>query len=151
MTRPLSRPYIKKHLRPLNNCLGRRTSTLPRMSGLRTSLEAQSLYRPRCEGTQTSNQTKAGRRDPMRRCTPPGHLLLKTAAHPAEGYEHWTRSIPSARTTRTCGTPCGTAGISKTLLGTTDHSSNLTRLEESLMSLGSLNNRKGERWSFPSR
>jgi hypothetical protein len=40
---------------PPNNYLGRRPSTSLRMSGLRTSLEAQSPYRPHREGTRTSN------------------------------------------------------------------------------------------------
>jgi hypothetical protein len=53
-------------------------------------------------------------------------------------------STPSARTTRTCDTPCGTIEISKTPLGMADHSScyRLPHLEESLMSLGSLSSRR---------
>jgi hypothetical protein len=152
MTQLLSGPYFKKHLPPLNNCSGRRTSTSPRMSGLKSSLEAQSPYRPHHEGTRTNNQTNARRRDPARRSTLSGHLPLEPAAHPMEGYKHKTRSsTPSARTTRTCGTLYRTARISRTPSGMADHSSrcHLPRLKESLMSLGSLNNRKGERWSFP--
>jgi hypothetical protein len=120
--------------------------TSPRMSRLKTSLEAKSTYRLQREGTRTSNQTNVGRGDPARRCTPLGHLPLEPVAHPMEGYRHWTRSsTPSTQTTRTCGTPCGTAEISKTPSGMADHSSrcHLLHLEESLMSLGSLNNRKG--------
>jgi hypothetical protein len=63
-----------------------------------------------------------------------------------EGYKHWTRSsISSAHITRISGTTCGTIGISKTPSGTTDRYSHchLPRLEESLKSLGSLNNGKG--------
>jgi hypothetical protein len=106
MTRPLSGPYFKRHLPPLNNCSVRWMSTSPRMSWLRTSLEEKNPHHSRHEGTETSNQTNAGRRDPVRRCTQPDHLPLEPAAHPAEGYEHWMRcSIPSACITRTYGTP----------------------------------------------
>jgi hypothetical protein len=54
-------------------------------------------------------------------------------------------STPSSRTTRTCSTPCRTVGISKTPSGMANHSSRyrLPHLEESVMSLGSLSNRKG--------
>jgi hypothetical protein len=54
-------------------------------------------------------------------------------------------SIPSAHTTKTCSILFGPAGISKTSSGMADHSSRyrLPNLEESLMSLGSLSNRKG--------
>jgi hypothetical protein len=75
-----------------------------------------------------------------------GHLPPEPAMHPTEGYKHWTRSsILSAHITRTCGTPYETTGISITPSGMADRSSHcrLPRLEESLMSLGNLNNRKG--------
>jgi hypothetical protein len=85
MIRLLSEPYFKKHPPPLKSCSGRRTSTSPRMSGLKTSLKAQSPYHLHHEGTRTSNQTNVGRRDLGRRCTPPGHLPLEPAAHPVEG------------------------------------------------------------------
>jgi hypothetical protein len=139
---------LEKNMPPPNNCSGRWTSTSLRMSGPRTSLEAQNPYHPHREGTRTSNQTNTGRRDPARRCTPSGHLSLKPAVHLTEGYEHWMRSsIPSVRITRTCGTPYGTEEISKTSSGAVDHSSHchchLPRLEESLTSLGNLYNRKG--------
>jgi hypothetical protein len=77
--------YFKKHPPPLNNYSGRQTSTSPRMSGLKTSLEAQSPYHQHRKGTRTSNQTNARRRDPGRRYTPPGHLPLEPAAHPRRG------------------------------------------------------------------
>jgi hypothetical protein len=67
--------------------------------------------------------------------------------HPVEGYEHWMKSsTPSARTTRTCATPYGTAGTSSTLSGMADHSSLycLPHREENLASTGSLSSRKGE-------
>jgi hypothetical protein len=83
---------------------------------------------------------------------PLGHLLLEPAVRLVEGYKHWMRSsIPSARITRTCSTPYGTAEISKTPLGTANHSSHchLPCLEESLASLGNLSSRKGERCTFP--
>jgi hypothetical protein len=107
------------------------------MSGLRTSLEAQGLYRPHHEEIQTSNQTNARRRGPVRRCTLPGHLPLEPAAHLAEGYEQCSYHKDMQHT-------CRTTGISKTPSGMADCSSHchLPRLEESLMSLGSLNSRK---------
>jgi hypothetical protein len=151
MTQPLSEPYFKRHLPRPNNCSERRTSTSLWMSGPKTSLETQSLYHPHHEGTRTSSWTNARRRDPARRCTPPGHLSLEPAAHPVEGYEHWMRSsTPSVCTTRTCGTPCRTAEISKIPSGTADRSSHchLPRPEESLTSLGSLNRKGGRGGAF---
>jgi hypothetical protein len=67
-------------------------------------------------------------------------------AHPANEYEHWTRSsTPNVCIIRTCGTPCETAEISNTLSGMANRSSHyhLPRPKESLTSLGSLNSRKG--------
>jgi hypothetical protein len=53
-------------------------------------------------------------------------------------------STPNAYTTRTCDTPSRIADISKTSLGMADHSSryHLPLLEESLMSIGNLSNRR---------
>jgi hypothetical protein len=81
----------------------------------------------------------------VRRCTPPGCLPLGPAVHPAEGCRHWMKSLtPSARTTRTCSTPCGTVENSNIPSGMANRSSHyhLPRHEESLASPGSLNSRK---------
>jgi hypothetical protein len=53
-------------------------------------------------------------------------------------------STLSAHTTRTCDTPCGTAGISRTLSSMADHSSRyrLPLPKESLSSQASLNSRE---------
>jgi hypothetical protein len=115
------------------------------MSGPRISSEAQNPRRPCRGGTRTSNQTNAGKRGPVKRCTPPGHLPLEPAAHPAEECEHWMRSsTPSVRITRTCAIRYRTIETSNTLLGMADRSSHyhLSRPEESLASLGSLSSRK---------
>jgi hypothetical protein len=145
MTRPSFEPYSKRRRPPLNNCFGRRTSTSPQMSGPRTSSEAQNPRHPHHSGIQTSSRTSAGKKDPVRRCTPSGHLSLEPAAHPSEECGHWTRSsTPSVRTTRTCATPCGTAETSNITSGMANCSSHyhLSRHEESVTSLGSLSSRK---------
>jgi hypothetical protein len=106
--------FVRAILPPPNNCSGRQTSISPWMSGPRTSSEPQNSHCSHHEGIQTSSQTNARRKDPEKRCTPPGHLPHEPTAHPTEGYEHWMRSlIPSAHITRTCGTPYETAEISK--------------------------------------
>jgi hypothetical protein len=77
----------------------------------------------------------------------PDHPPLSPEEHLAEVNVHWmTSSMPSARTTRTCATPSGTAETSSTLLGTADPSNlyHLPHLEEDPENLDSLNNRKGE-------
>jgi hypothetical protein len=83
----------------------------------------------------------------VRRCTSSDHPSLKPMVRPTEVYGHWMKSsTPSARITRTCATPYGTAGTSSTPSGMADHS-NLYRLphrEEGLASPGSLSNKKGE-------
>jgi hypothetical protein len=147
MTQPLSEPYSRKRLPPPNNCSGRQTSTSLWTNGPRNSSEARNPRHPRHGEKRTSSRTCAGRRGPVRRCIPPGHLSLDPAAHPAEGYEHWMKySTPSARTTWTCATPYGTTGASSTPSGMADHSSlyRLPHREESLASPGSLSSRKGE-------
>jgi hypothetical protein len=54
---------------------------------------------------------------------PSDHLPLAPEEDLAEANIHWTTSSTlSARTTRTCATPFGTAETSSTLLGTTDPS-----------------------------
>jgi hypothetical protein len=52
--------------------------------------------------------------------------------------------MPSARITRICATPCGTAETSSILSGMVDRSNlyHLPHREEGLASLGDLNNRK---------
>jgi hypothetical protein len=52
------------------------------------------------------------------------HTAGPPVAHPTEGYGHWMKSsMPSARTTRTCATPYGTAGTSSIPSGMANHSS----------------------------
>jgi hypothetical protein len=60
MIRLLSETYFKKHLPPLNNCSGRRTSTSPWMSGIKTSLEVQSPYHSHHEGTRKATRQTLG-------------------------------------------------------------------------------------------
>jgi hypothetical protein len=97
--------------------------------------------------TRTSNPTYIGRRGLVRRSTPPDHPSLVLEGHPVEASRHWTTSsTPSARTIRTCATPCGTARTSSTPSGMADRSSlyHLPHHEEGLASPGSLSNQKGE-------
>jgi hypothetical protein len=151
MTWPSSEPYYRKHPPPLNNCFGRQTSTSPQTSGPMTSSEVRNLHHPHHGATRTSNLTGAGRRGPVRRYTPPDHPSLEPVVRPAGVYGHWMKSLtPSARTTRTCATPYGTAGISSTPSGTTDRSS-LYHLPhgEDVASPGSLSSKKGEGRSLP--
>jgi hypothetical protein len=71
------------------------------------------------------------------------HPSLEPEVHHTEVSGHWTTSsMPSARTTRTCATPYGTAGTSSTPSDTADHSSlyYLPHHEEGLASPGSLIN-----------
>jgi hypothetical protein len=78
---------------------------------------------------------------------PPDHPPLALEEHPVEANVHWTTSsTPSARTTRTCATPFGTAETSSTPSGTADPSNlyHLPHHEEDPENLDSLNNRKGE-------
>jgi hypothetical protein len=71
----------------------------------------------------TSNPTSAWRKDLAKRCTLPDHLPLVPGDDLAEANARWTTSsTPSARTTRTCATPCGTAGTSSTPLDMADPS-----------------------------
>jgi hypothetical protein len=88
----------------------------------------------------------------VRRFTPPDHPSLVPEGRLVEASEHWTTSsTPSARTTRTCATPYGTAGTSSTPLGMADRSSlyHLPHHKEGLVSPGSLSNQKGRGWSIP--
>ena len=83
----------------------------------------------------------------MKWSTPPDHPSLVPEVHPAEASRHWTISLmPSARITRICATPCGTAETSSIPSGMADRSSlyHLPHHEEDLESPGGLSNRKGE-------
>jgi hypothetical protein len=78
---------------------------------------------------------------------PPDHPSLEPEVRPVEANGRWmTSSTPSARTTRTCVTPCGTVGTSSTPSDTTDRSSlyHLPHHEEGPASPGSLSSKKGE-------
>jgi hypothetical protein len=147
MTRPSSEPYYKRR-RPLpSSCSGRQTSTSPPMSGLRTSSGERSLFRLRHGVTQTSRPTSAGRRGLVKRSTLLDHPSLMPEGHPTEANEHWmTSSMPSARTTRICTTPCGTAETSSFPSGMVDPSNlyHLPHHEEDPENLDNLSNRKGE-------
>jgi hypothetical protein len=123
MTRPSSEPYCRKRRLPPSRCSGKPTSTSPPTSELRTSSGERSPHRQRHDATQTSNPTNAGRKDLAKRCTPPDHLSLVPGEDLAEASARWTTSsTPSARTTRTCATPCETAGTSSIPSDTTDPS-----------------------------
>jgi hypothetical protein len=71
------RPYSKRHQSPPNNCSVRQTTTSLRMSRPRTSLGAQNPRHPRHGGIRTSSRTSAGKKGPVRRCTPLVHLSLE--------------------------------------------------------------------------
>jgi hypothetical protein len=78
---------------------------------------------------------------------PPDHPSHVPEGHPVVASGHWTTSsTPSARTTRTCATPCGTSETSSIPSGMADDSSlyHLPHHEEGLASPGSLSSRKGE-------
>jgi hypothetical protein len=83
----------------------------------------------------------------MKRSTPLDHTSLMPEVHPAEASGHWTTSsMPSARITRICATPCGIAETSSIPSGMADRSNlyHLPHREEGSASLGGLSNRKGE-------
>jgi hypothetical protein len=83
----------------------------------------------------------------VRRYTSPDHPSPELVVRLAEANGHWmTSSTPNARTTRTCATPYGTAGISSTPSDTTDRSSlyHLPHHEEGLASPDNLSSKKGE-------
>jgi hypothetical protein len=123
MTRPSSEPYCRKRRLPPSSCSGKPTSTSLPTSELKTSLGEQSPHRQHHDVTRTSNPTNAGRRDRVKKCTPPDHLPLAPGEGLAEASARWTTfSMPSARTTRTCATPFGTAGTSSTPSDTADPS-----------------------------
>jgi hypothetical protein len=73
--------------------------------------------------TRISSPTSVGTRDLAKKSTPSDHLLLVPGEDLVEANARWmTSSTPSARTTRTCATPFGTAETSSTPSGTTDPS-----------------------------
>jgi hypothetical protein len=73
--------------------------------------------------TRTSSPTSIGRRDLTKNSTPPDHLPLAPKEDLVEANTRWTTSsTPSARTTRICATPFGTAETSSTPSGTADPS-----------------------------
>jgi hypothetical protein len=153
-TRPSSEPYSRKRQPPPKSCSGRRISTLLRMNGPRTSLEVRNPHQLCHDGMRTSSQTGAGRRGLTRRCTPSGLLPLEPVAHPVEGYEHWMKSsTPSVRTTRTCTTPCGTAGTSSTPPGMAHHSSpyRLPAMRRAWQAHAASAAGRWEGWSVPAR
>jgi hypothetical protein len=83
----------------------------------------------------------------VKRSTPLGHPSLMPEVHFAEASGHWTTSsMPNARITRICATPCGTAEISSTPSGMADPSNlyHLPHREEGLVNLDDLSNKKGE-------
>jgi hypothetical protein len=149
MTQPSSEPYYKRHRPPLNSCSGKQTSTSPLTNGLRTSSRGggSSLLRLHHGMTQTSEPTSVRRRGLVKRSTPLDHPSLIPEGHPAEANEHWTTSsTPSARTTKICATPSGTAETSSTPSVMADPSNlyHLPHHEEDLANLDNLSSRKGE-------
>jgi hypothetical protein len=90
----------------------------------------------------------------MKKSMPPDHPPLAPEEDLVEANARWTTSsTPSAHTTRTCATPFRTTETSSIPWGTADPS-NLCRLphhEEDLENLNKPNNRRGRRWSLPTR
>jgi hypothetical protein len=124
MTRPSSALYYRRHRLPPNSYSGKPTSTSLPTSELGTSSEERSQHRQRHDATRTRSPTSAGRRGLAKKFTPPDHPPLAPREDLVEVNARWTTSsTPSARTTRTCAIPSGTAGTSSTPLGTTDLSS----------------------------
>jgi hypothetical protein len=121
------------------------TSTSPPMNEFKTSSEEQSLHRQHSDATRTNNPTNARRRGIVKRSTPPDRPPLAPEEDLAEANTRWTTSsIPSARTTRTCATPSGTAETSSIPWGTTDPSNLylLPRHEEDLENLDNPSSRR---------
>jgi hypothetical protein len=147
MTRPSSAPYCRKRQPPPSNYSGKPTSTSPPTNEIRTSSEEQNLRQRHRNATRISNPTNVGKRGLVKKSTPPDHLPLVSEEDLAEANARWTTSsTPSARTTRTCATPFGTAETSSTLWGTTNPSilCRLPRHEEDLENLDNPNSRRGE-------
>jgi hypothetical protein len=154
MTRPSSEPYCRRRRLPPSSCSRKPTSTSPPMNELRTSSEEQSLHPRHCDATRTNNPTNVGRRGLVKKSTPPDHPPLTPEEDLAEANVCWTTSsTPSARTTRTCATPSGTAETSSTPWGMVDPSNlcHLPHHEEDLENLDNPNSRRGRRRSIPAR
>jgi hypothetical protein len=97
--------------------------------------------------TRTNKLTSARKRDLAKKSMPLDHPSLMPEGHPAEANKHLTTSsMPSARTTRICVIPFGTAETSSTPSGMADPSNlyHLPHHEEDLESLDNLSRRKGE-------
>jgi hypothetical protein len=123
MTRPSSEPYYRRRRQPPSSCSRKPISTSSPTNKLRTSSGERSLHQQHCDATQTSNPTSAGRRGLVKRSTPPNRAPLAPEEDLEEANARWTTSsMPSVRTTRTCVTPSGTAGISSIPSGTIDPS-----------------------------
>jgi hypothetical protein len=147
MTRPSSEPYCKRRRLPPSSYSGKPTSTLPPTNELRTSSEEQSLHRRHHDAIGTNNPTSVGRRGLANKSTPLNHPPLAPEEDLTEANVHWTTSsTPSARTTKTCATPSGTADTSSTPLGAADPSNlyHLPHNKEDLENLDNLNSRRGK-------
>jgi hypothetical protein len=123
MTRPSSEPYYRRRRPLLSSYSGKPTSTSPPTNKLKTSPKEQSPHRQHRDVTRTSSPTNAGGRGLMKRSIPPDHPPLAPEEDLVEANARWTTSLtPSARTTRTCATPFGTAETSSIAWGTADPS-----------------------------
>jgi hypothetical protein len=84
----------------------------------------------------------------MKKSMPLDHPSLVPEGHPAKANEHWTTSsTPSARTTKICVTPSGTAETSSTPSGMADPSNlyHLPHHKEDPENLDNLSSRKEEK------
>jgi hypothetical protein len=144
MTRPSYEPYCRRHRLPPSSCSGKPTSTSPPTNELRTSSDKSDLYI-----TGGTDPTNVGRRGLVKKSTPPDHPPLAPEEDLAEANACWTTSsTPSARTTRTCATPFGTAETSSIPWGTsaTSPTTRRTWRTSTTPTTGG-----GRRWSFPTR
>jgi hypothetical protein len=83
----------------------------------------------------------------VKRSRPSNHPSLVLEVRPTEASEHWTTSsMPSARITRICATPCETAETSSTPPGMSEPSNlyHLPHREEGPVNLDDLSSRKRE-------
>jgi hypothetical protein len=142
------RAILQKHQPLPNSCSGRWTSTSPSMSVSRTSSEERSSLHLHDGATRTSKPTSAGRRGLAKKSMPLDHPSLVPEGHPTGANEHlMTSSMPSARTTRICVIPSGTAETSSTPSGMADPSNlyHLPHHEEDPENLDNLSSGKGEK------
>jgi hypothetical protein len=129
-----------------------RTLQSPLTNGLRTSSGERNLRHQHHGVMRTSNPTSVGRRGPVKRSMPPDHPSLVPEVHPVEASGHWTTSsMPSARITRICATPCGTIETSSIPSGMADRSSlyHLPHHEEGLASPAASAAERGRGGAFP--